>query len=378
LFIKETKDEFGNKIKEIISLIDKSKISKDIILNPGDKFIVYGDGLNLNISETTIKEDTSKISYYNDKDELQHRYIKFSLATIDSNGRIIYLSDLLNREIIKSKYLKMAEKSEKSENPIYNIFNSKIAGNLYLISELEVINSFNVTYRFYKKIENNEEVWYLRLITTFEAQPEINLASVKLYDYITNEVKEIEYNPLIKQLLPNDPDYSISNSVIFDIKVEDKEIHTYTLVPVMPYADYTQLKQTLSFNFENVGREEIQSEIWQYFKQDNSIAITFDLSNYSDKYISKVDLLFYDEICSDNLTQIEKTPIYTEYITNKKSYSGYNNVIIDFTESGLKKDALYRVIIKVYQEDQETPVKYIYHWLYTNGVYNDYYNNIDK
>ena len=72
----------------IKSPIIKKKLG-DILLNPGDKFIVAGN---------SIKENIANISNYQNN-ELIHKYINFRLATVDSNGRLIYLKDLRKYKI---------------------------------------------------------------------------------------------------------------------------------------------------------------------------------------------------------------------------------------------------------------------------------------
>ena len=85
--------DFVNAEHEITNLIVKKKLS-DFTLNPGDKFLVSGTNLN-----------TAKLSYYDNTGKLEHKYLKLSIATIDSNGRTVYLKDLIKRPYKESKYL---------------------------------------------------------------------------------------------------------------------------------------------------------------------------------------------------------------------------------------------------------------------------------
>ena len=43
----------------------------------------------------------------------------------------------------------------------YNIFNTKISGQLYLVAQLNVPDSFNVTYNIIDKVTYNEKDYYV-------------------------------------------------------------------------------------------------------------------------------------------------------------------------------------------------------------------------
>ena len=143
----------------------KLKLSNNV-LNPGDKYIVCSDDLANNWRYITD-------CYYDDDTPASTpRNIKLSIATIDSNGRIIKLSDLkrfASKNGIQGDYIIADGQITESEQSIdtyrnivsseYNVFSSKIAGELYLIAELEVIDKFDITY---KCIKYNNGTYTLR------------------------------------------------------------------------------------------------------------------------------------------------------------------------------------------------------------------------
>ena len=77
--------------------------------------MVYGTNLN-----------TAKLSYYDNTVKLEDKYLNINSGTSSSSSGVDEY-----RKVIGSDY---------------DIFNSKIAGNLYLIAELEVVDTFTVTW----------------------------------------------------------------------------------------------------------------------------------------------------------------------------------------------------------------------------------------
>ncbi|MEE0040954.1 hypothetical protein [Catenibacterium sp.] len=64
----------------------------------------------------------------------------------------------------------------------YNIFNTKISGQLYLVAQLNVPDSFNVTYNIIDKVTYNKKDYYVTEI----------ICTILPSDYPTNIKIEIE------------------------------------------------------------------------------------------------------------------------------------------------------------------------------------------
>lgn len=142
---EENADKVFLKLRPLKTPLIK-KLLGDTTLNPGDKYLVCGD---------TITKNLATISQYDNEENLINKYVDFRLATIDNNGRTIYLSDLQKYKGDRNNHVHIKE-GEVSSNkeadlddyrkiigPDYNIFTSNIAGNLYIVGQLEVIDSLS-------------------------------------------------------------------------------------------------------------------------------------------------------------------------------------------------------------------------------------------
>ena len=144
-FIERCENEECNDTDRCISATIIKKQLGDWVLHPGDKFLVCGNSINDNIT---------CVSHYKDGEEIKG-YITFRFATIDNSGRIIYLDDLKKYQIQNDKgvfdsNIKEGTASSSASSNVddyrrivgsdYNIFSSKIAGNLYIIGQLEVVD----------------------------------------------------------------------------------------------------------------------------------------------------------------------------------------------------------------------------------------------
>jgi hypothetical protein len=130
----------------------KKNLNSNLIFNPGDKFIVYGD----NISNNNVKiqfEDLQK-----------NNTIRLYLGTITSDGKLVVFdnselkkfnlynqdNEFINKSIIYQYKLKEDGKTVDLDDyrsltsQPYNIFNSKISGELVVIAELIQFDTFNV------------------------------------------------------------------------------------------------------------------------------------------------------------------------------------------------------------------------------------------
>ena len=139
----------------------------------------------------------------------------------------------------------------------------------------------------------------------------------------------------------------------------------------MPFGSLCYLKQNITLNFSDLGSNQVKNNIWQYLKLSESINLKFDINNgYVNKNITDVILKFTE------LPIEENSKSYNYNLPSRKSYSGLYTVSIPFEEGIVKPNSLYKVEIKVkLGNEYETVVS---HYLYTNGVYNEYFNLSDK
>lgn len=420
-FIEKCENEECNDTDRCISAPIIKKQLGDWVLHPGDKFLVYGN---------SIKKNITCISHYKDGEEIKG-YITFRFATIDNSGRIIYLDDLKKYQIqndngVFDSNIKegTAPRSSVSSNvddyrsivgSDYNIFSSKIAGNLYIIGQLEVVDYIESVTWNVSKIEDYKPETKPDTDVSEEGA-NTNTSDTNTSDTINSEdenpetkpdTNESDTNTVIVSTEGDRKRYSIQfnvqsisergnklsgikqyhSSTIKPIKITNKgeNLITYTInyiaketdsvvaeiIPQMPFGSLCYLKQKITLNFSDLGSNKVKNNIWQYLKLSESINLKFDINNgYVNKNITDV-ILKFTELPID-----ENSKSYNYNLPSRKSYSGLYTVSIPFEEGIVKPNSLYKVEIEVKLDDTyETMAS---HYLYTNGVYNEYFNLSDK
>ena len=381
-FIEKCENEECNDTDRCISAPIIKKQLGDWVLHPGDKFLVCGN---------SIKKNITCISRYKDGEEIKG-YVTFRFATIDNSGRIIYLDDLKKYQIqndegiFDSNIKEGTAKSSVSSNvddyrrivgSDYNIFSSKIAGNLYIIGQLEVVDYIeSVTW-------NVKNIKDYNLETTSDPNTVIVSSEGKRRKYsVEFSVQSVSErgNKLrgIKQ-------YHSSETTPIEIIDEGKNLITYTInyiaketdsiiaeiIPQMPFGSLCYLKQKITLNFSDLGSNQVKNNIWQYLKLSESINLKFDINNgYVNKNITDVVLKFTELPIGEN------SKSYNYNLPSRKSYSGLYTISIPFEEGKVKPNSLYKVEIEVKLGNEYKTVAN--HYLYTNGVYNEYFNLSDK
>lgn len=375
------------------------KLLGDVVFNPGDKFIVCGNSISKNI-------DT--ITYYKNED-LIRQYVNFRIATVDSNGRLLYLDNLRKypipvegaeevQTIIKEGEIESTnidiDDYRKVVSADYQIFDSKIAGNLYLVGQLETIDYIqSLTWELINITEVEDE--------SSESLIDLGKGDQKKQYHIQYSFKTVsENNNTLNHIIhrinstdrifkkggldissdENPPQDNLGES--FDItcvyKVDNQETPYIDVefIPCMPFGQLTYLKESVHVDFSLLGTQQIVNTIWRYYKEENGMSIKFDLANYNlNKQIDNVRIKFTD------LTNT-KNPTYYEMPVNR-SYNGIHVINIPFG-SIINKNSLYEVRIILENDQENYPLKEFIHYMYTNGVFNDYYldslrdNNFDN
>ena len=386
-FIEKCENEECNDTDRCISAPIIKKQLGDWVLHPGDKFLVCGN---------SIKDNITCISHYKDGEEIKG-YITFRFATIDNSGRIIYLDDLKkyqiqnDKDVFDSNIKEGTARSSMSPNvddyrrivgSDYNIFSSKIAGNLYIVGQLEVIDYIeSVTWN----VLNIED--YIP-----ETKPDTNVSDTNTV-IVSKEGDRKRYSIQFNvqsisergNKLSGIKQYHSSETEPIEIIDKGKDLITYTInyiatdkdsvvaeiIPQMPFGSLCYLKQKITLNFSDLGSNQVKNNIWQYLKLSESINLKFDINNgYVNKNITDVVLKFTE------LPIDENSKSYNYNLPSRKSYSGLYAVSIPFEESTVKPNSLYKVDIEVKLDDTYKTV--VSHYLYTNGVYNEYFNLSDK
>lgn len=348
---------------EINSTLVKLKLS-NLTLHAGDKYIVCSQDLSNNwkyITDCYYDQETSKDA---------PRNIKLSIATIDSNGRIIKLSNLKrysSKSGLTGDYIiadgQITDSSQDIDtyrsvvNSEYNVYSSKISGELYLIAQLEVIDKFNVTY---KCIKYSNNIYTLRFY--------INTSPSDIFiKYIKVQKGDETY---YFERTENETD-----NLTFDIKFDISTSKQFNLVltPCMSYGLINQLSTQIYIDLSLLGTGIMSNSLWKYYKDDSSISINWNLNaNPTDtQEITSVQLKAR-EFSSDEDKIIES-------LDGRQAYSGSITSKINFSDS-FKSNTLYFCSIQINIVDRSGKLHLMSHkiikkCLYTNGVFNEIYIN---
>ena len=371
-------------------------------LNPGDKFLVQGSYKEKAEGDKDKgdkdKDEYEHISYYVDKQSnINEEWLTLELATLDSNGRLIYLKDLNKYDHPSNgrQYILKVKKDNSINTPTqnvddyrniigadYNIFNTKISGQLYLVAQLNVPDSFNVTYNIINKVTYNEKDYYVTEI----------ICTILPSDYpIDIEIEEFQDKNQKPYNESNIDGYKVSrdNNKIKIIKIIPAKGKTsIQLTPILPFGRCLWLQTTLYINASLINSGEMASDTWVYYKNETSMDISFslDLYPYEGETIDEVKMVFipytkfftgYVIPAPENLYN-DNTSYYSYILPKQKAYSGIHNVSIIFNNK-FEENSLYLVNILI-KKTRESSISYasINHWLYTSIVYNDKYLEYDE
>ena len=396
-----TEEEFKGDNHVIKSPIIKKKLT-DIVLHTGDKFLVCGNPLSGDIPK--------RISHYDDN-KFINKYIDFRIATVDENGKFIYLTDL-RKYRVGDKQLTIQEGTAKSDSETaldeyrklvstnYQIFTSKAAGELYVVGQLEVIdyiesinwNLVDVSKNTFEEenlkqiiITSNNAQWYKIHFDVTMVSERQNIVSGLLLT--GREADKLEIDNTTK-------DRQYRHTVSFDIAFQASQNDSYDLMitPCMEFGILEYLKETIHFDFSLLGSNQVTNNIWKYWRDENSMQLRFDLNNYHvNQNIRQIRLKFQnlEKDKRPNEQNKEKNWTIVEFPI-KESYAGINTVSMLFTPDFIA-DSIYIIQVEyklhsdikneeIEEETKKEKWKYAEnstHILYTNGIYNQLYTRND-
>lgn len=153
-------------------------------------------------------------------------------------------------------------------------------------------------------------------------------------------------------------------------------ILNYTITPCMIYAPLSGLTIAGSVNLSKLGTGSIGISNWRYYKNPNSMTLTWGLEAYplTGTYIDSVYMELFD-VLKNNIS-----PVKTIVPSKKRSYNGVFTETVQFDEI-FKEKKLYLtrivcVIKNLIGTESETRVLG-YRWLFTTDLYNNlYFGNI--
>lgn len=380
----------------------KKNLNSKLTFNPGDKFIVYGDTISKN------KEKIQEIDYSGKN--LADETIRFYIGTITSDGRLIVFDNLKRFKIddAGNKYYvyqydnngSTGGKPDLDEyrslvSQPYNIFNSKISGELVVIAELVQCTSFeaevshefdkdkkyipNVTFKFggeYDYLPYGVQCKFQLIGSKINTAPEI----VEFEAQTRTEFSEdFQYEETVKNILSGTSIETALSGYDFKKQGRDPLVLTYEFTPCMNWGPIKYLTVRGQIDLAKLGTGIIELNSWKYYNTDSKCSLTWGLDVYEEEgcKVSNVEFELTRFISKDQKETI------TYDINKKTSYHGTFYEIIPFNQEYYKFDTgvlvpnnLYLVTIRVSYdrpEGQANETREFYRWLYTNAYFNDYY-----
>lgn len=415
--VKDSQFRSGRKVTNTIvkvKLLSNPNAEDGIFkLNPGDKYTIFSTNNGISQNNSTISDVNTGIH----KVDATPRYVTIHVVSIGEDGRITYLDDSLkwtNDEgldyYIKELAYTSKEQAQKDLDSYrtlvtsaYNIFNSKVSGELALLFELKVIDSFSVSWDANVEDDVDAELNKSAEITFnlewTSSDPRINPSSVVLTKSSkfggSTEVKEDyvcdlpEYQEGDRK---NDGTDERVGAVVGTFKYSSNDELTdytwnYQVTPAMPFGELDYLAVRGTINFAEIGSGKIEVDEWRYYIQENSFYLNWGLDAYPEKNkkIDRVIFTFipFERVDSNAIITSEDTPhsdSFPQYeVVGKSSYAGNFQEVINFGSSskisggGLRKNYLYLVDVCAKYGSDTAGWKYRHHykWLYTTGQWNE-------
>ena len=413
-----------------ILYVQKTLYSKK--LSPGDKFIVYTP---IGQTKTNIENNRLFDGYIDHSNAyvrgggytadtpsgnpLDTKSLELYFATITDEGKIARLPRLRDYKYDddnNKRYIipEMADKPDGTpdvdsyrnlvESP-FNLFNSKVSGELLLIAELVTIDSFSVSVicefndqegadasstlrdvaiTVEMQFESDNDV-YLYAVTADITDTNAEGASTKSNSYLMWEAATTVENDG-EQVLDNRYDEALLTTIKgYDVEKREERSIAYTITPCMTWGPITYLARSGVIQLDKVGSGYIELYEWRYFRNSDSMLLGWALQAYPEEGYSIAGVRFIMScLARDGKVQ---TIIYN--VSKKNSYSGSFNETIPLGSEYFKieavngdamllPDRLYYVTIEVqYCKGGDTSdtskFQYFYRWLYTTDVFNAEY-----
>ena len=401
-------------------------------LSPGDKFIVYTP---IGQTQTNIENNRLFDGYIGHSNAyvrgggytadtssgnpLDTKSLELYFATITDEGKIARLSRLrdykYNNDENKRYIIPEMEDNPDGtpdvdsyrnlvESP-FNVFNSKVSGELLLIAELVTIDSFSVSVicefndqegadtsstlrdvaiTVEMQFESGNDV-YLYAVTADITDTNAEGAFTESSSHLMWEAATtVENNG--EQVLDNRHDEALLTTIEgYDVEKREERSIAYTITPCMTWGPITYLARSGVIQLDKVGSGYIELYEWRYFRNSDSMLLGWALQAYPEEGYSIAGVRFIMSCLARNGKV--QTIIYN--VSKKNSYSGsfsetiplgseYFKIEAVNGDAMLLPDRLYYVTIEVqYCKGGDTSdtskFQYFYRWLYTTDVFNAEY-----
>ena len=439
----------------------KKQLAPGMTFYPGDKFIVSGNSISDNIKIIQGIDGkynlTKKSGEIVENEELKDPFncifnetIRLYLGIITSDGKLTTLTNLKKFKIGsyegKDCFYEISNNTKDEETSTdyddyktlvsqpYNIYNSKLSGELVVIAELVQCTSFDVSFKHnlrkdkiyipeisftfgggqlnmpYGVIANYTietdskqmlniyipEVHYRCDNLKYDAEKEVYTESIDSSNS-TESIKPTESEDLVKCTLPKDITENIRT--ILNDPDKPKGILKYTFTPCMNWGPLDYLSVEGSIDLQKIGTGEIELTTWRYYNTDKECRLQWGLNTYlkENQTIKSVEFRLSRFAANDKWRdysryQIDAKPSYhgtwdeeitfdinlpnitliKDKISDNKDYKSNDN------DTKILSNNLYLVDVFIITtengEDKGEVLKQ--RWLHTSPVLNDYYNKV--
>lgn len=377
----------------------------DVILRPGDKFAIriYSEGQNLSeltrflsdINNTT-KVLRLRLTVLDSNRNL--RDITKSLKRVKEDGSILTEEDKLLDSVPNSYWATVVTKKPDITNTVspsdtkfseyreafnnLNVYGNKIAGEIYLIAELNIISTYDVSVTGINNTSEKPMNWQWggsdnQSIVVPEGQGAIRVTNMWAYD--ANDYNEIKgfissFNGQTFYLdgkgFNKDGQY-VNSYVVGSIPANS--LINYNILPSMTFGKLPSFVKSGYIDLSLVGTGLLNLVGWRYYNSiglDDNIRIDWTLQSYpkDGEKVSKVSFLMYDV---EQLILGSATITKEHTCSQRRDYNGTFTEVISYDDK-LTSGKLYLVKIVIETEDisgNKTP-SYYWKWLFTTGLYN--------
>lgn len=355
-------------------------------------------------SNNNLRDITSQLKRFNP----DNTEIEFDLETAPE----VKLNDGFFMQSFPSSSITDDLVDNYREKNAVNIYNNKISGELYIITQLNTINSIDVSVRGYRNegdlmvaegvtfgkgtllifdntikyncpdgyyAENPSKSDFYNTYVSYygreeDFEPKQTIAGI---EYV---IKNPDSNETIYKLPfmvePSEEDsipvldlatmlYSKKQMASYFINDKLTGIVKYKATPCMTYGSIVGLSVESTVELDLLGTGVVSINAWRYFYGSTSITFTWGLKAYPKEgtSIAEVSFDFFNAFTAENE--------YT-YISPKKR--SYNGIFTDnITLGSIKENSLYLVRIRYKLSDSDEYMTLGYRWMFTTPIYNNYY-----
>ena len=390
--------------KELKSFSRKFSIFNKLVLHPGDKFSLYADLSSVKgfLSNYDTWQASSSEEDLNKKNLIS---LDFAVSDVNNNLRIITESlkrfdssnnvkdfdeDATQLEKLNTGYFiqniaRAASPTEKERaKKAVNTFNSRVAGNCYLLETINTVNSIECSVIGYRKGKTStSDITFtddndiaLKFTITYKYNcPEIYIAGCKIH------FKELNITHYAKKESSthesySDGEYQFTETYLMQLKSSSitniNQDITYTVTPCMTFSDLSGAAIKSKINLSKLDSGDINLTTWKYLVHNDRTQLVYGIEAYpySGQTITNLRIEF---------TDLFNNSVHTIYIPSKRNYSGVFQEIIT-----IPNNTIYAARL-LYNINNDTKTDKVimygdniqYKYLINTPIYNQYFYTVN-